>query len=416
MKANESNKHYASKVRECSNFAVREIKKICKEIGPRPAGEEGEAKAQDYLEKLMTPIADEVKRESFTLSPKAFMGWVLVDGVLLTIAAIMVILSFVTPIAAILRAIAIALIVLALVLLVAEFLLYKKFLDPFFPKAESSNVICTRKATGETKKRIILVGHMDSVYEWRFSHLGGPKLLMSVIILAVVGLLVTLGIAIAGFFVENETVQTVLMVAQILPIPFFIAIMFFMNWKFCVDGANDDLTGVFLSMAVLKYLNDNDIRFENTEVIAVSVGSEEAGLRGSKAFAEAHSKEYASDGVDTVFMAVDTVRDFDFLSVFTKDMTGTVALDKAACEMVMEASKNADVPVQYSTVFFGSTDAAAAQQGGIRAVSFGAMDPTPAPYYHTRLDTADNLDFKTIESGLKVMLETVFLFDEKGLR
>ena len=50
MKANESHAHYASKVRECSNFAIREIKKVCKEVGPRPAGFEGEKQGQDYVE------------------------------------------------------------------------------------------------------------------------------------------------------------------------------------------------------------------------------------------------------------------------------------------------------------------------------------------------------------------------------
>ena len=51
----------------------------------------------------------------------------------------------------------------------------------------------------------------------------------------------------------------------------------------------------------------------------------------------------------------------------------------------------------------------------MRAASIAAMDPAPARYYHTRLDTADNLDIKTIEAVLGVALETAFLFDEKGL-
>ena len=94
LKAYESNSHYASKVRECSNFAVREIKRVCEQIGPRPAGYEGEQKAQDYVEKLMTPIADEVTREEFTLSPKAFMSWVTIDGILALIAAVLGIVAF----------------------------------------------------------------------------------------------------------------------------------------------------------------------------------------------------------------------------------------------------------------------------------------------------------------------------------
>ena len=47
--------------------------------------------------------------------------------------------------------------------------------------------------------------------------------------------------------------------------------------------------------------------------------------------------------------------------------------------------------------------------------AIAAMDPAPARYYHTRLDTHENLDLKTIEAGVDICLETVFLFDEKGL-
>ena len=120
MKAYESNTHYASKVRECSNFAIREIKKVCKEVGPRPAGYEGEKKGQDYVEKLMTPIADEVKRENFTLSPKAFMSWVMIDGILALIAAIFGILcntGILPPaVETVLRVVSILLVVLAVYL------------------------------------------------------------------------------------------------------------------------------------------------------------------------------------------------------------------------------------------------------------------------------------------------------------
>jgi hypothetical protein len=43
------------------------------------------------------------------------------------------------------------------------------------------------------------------------------------------------------------------------------------------------------------------------------------------------------------------------------------------------------------------------------------MDPSPARYYHTRLDTADNLSPQAIELGVKIALETAFLYDEKGI-
>ena len=233
MKAYESHAHYPSKVRECSNFAIREIRKVCKEVGPRPAGFEGEKKGQDYVEKLMTPIADEVKRENFTLSPKAFMSWVMIDGILALVAAILGILCFAFNMPSVvetaLRVVPVVLVVLAVFFLLGEFLFYKQVLDPFFKKEESSNVICIRKALGETKRRIIIGGHMDTAYEWRYTYLGGPKLVTTIVISAVLGLLVTMGLSIAGFFVDNRTAEIVMIVVQAIVIPALISVMFFVN-------------------------------------------------------------------------------------------------------------------------------------------------------------------------------------------
>lgn len=419
MKAYESNTHYASKVRECSNFAVREVKKVCEQIGPRAAGYENEKKAQDYVEKLMTPIADEVTREKFTLSPKAFMSWVTIDGALALIGAVLGIIAFtglVPAVAGVFHIISVVLCVLAVVFLVGEFLLYKELLDPLFKKQESSNVICKINASDEVKRRIILGGHIDSAYEWRYTYLGGPKAVTTVVVGAVIALLMTLVAGVIGIFSDHESANIVLLVLQAIVIPFLVAVLFFVNWKLVVDGANDDLTGVFTAMATLLYLKNNNIRFENTEVIAMSVGAEEEGLRGSKAYAELHGEEFKNDGVETVFVALDTLRDHDFMGIVTKDMTATVKLDSQACALMKKASEIAEIPVKFTTTPLGSTDAAAMQQGGIKSVAFTSMDPAPARYYHTRLDKVNMLEMKTVEDVLKIVLETVFLFDEQGLK
>lgn len=419
MKAKESNAHFDSKVRECSNFTVREIKKICKEIGPRPSGEENEQKAQDYVENLMGGIADDVKRESFDVHPKAFMSWVLIDGIEMLVASVLMILAHLNVFPSIsdgLKGAAFGLSVIAILLLLGEFLFYKEFIDFLFPKRTSSNVIAVRKAAGETKRRIIFAGHIDSAYEWRFTHLGGGKLLITMIILGIGSLVLTLIMSVVSLFIDEGVSAIVMTVIQAVTIPIFIAVLFFVNWKLCVTGANDNLTGVMASMAVIKYLKDNNIRFENTEVVAVSTGCEECGLRGAKAFAKAHAKEYAADGTETVFMAVDTLHDYDYLGIYNKDMSGLVKLDAQASKMAQKATEICGLDIPFATVSFGSSDAAAGQQGGIKSVALAAMDPTPAKYYHTREDTANILDMKTIETGLKIMLETAFLFDEQGLR
>ena len=104
------------------------------------------------------------------------------------------------------------------------------------------------------------------------------------------------------------------------------------------------------------------------------------------------------------------------MSVITKDMTGTVTLDSQGCALMKKAAENAGIPVKLSTIPLGSTDAAAMQQGGVKSVAFTSMDPAPARYYHTRDDNVSVLEMKTLEDSLKVVLETVFLFDEQGLK
>ncbi len=415
MKASESNSNYPSRLREMSNYAAREVKKVCKEIGPRESGEESERKAQAYVAESMKSVSDSVEVEEFDVHPKAFMSWVVIDVVLLLISIILMALRYfnvIESLNSVFNIVALCLTVFAIILVIGEFLLYKQFIDPIFPKRKTCNVVCTRKASGETKRRIVFAGHIDSAYEWYFTHLGGAKLLTTMIVLGIGSIVVNLIIEIVTLFVASPTVNLILtIVALVTAIPLALNFLF-VNWKLVVPGANDNLTGVFASMAVIRYLQANDIRFENTEVVAVSTACEEAGLRGAKAYA----KKHAGDPVPTAFIAVDTLRDYDYMGVYNKDMTGTVKLDSQVAAMLKKASENAGLNLEYANVFFGSSDAAAAQQGGIKAAALAAMDPAPARYYHTREDTPELLELKTIEAGINVMLEAAFLFDEQGFK
>ena len=415
MKANESNSNYPSRLREMTNFTIREVKKVCAEIGPRESGEESERKAQAYVAESMKGVADSVEVEDFEVHPKAFMGWVLVDVVMMIISiGCLAISRFISTdgVSALLNIIATVLSALSVIFMVCEFLFYKQLLDAFFPKRKSCNVVCTRKASGETKKRIIFAGHIDSAYEWTYTHLGGGKMLKRVIAFAFGSIFVNLALDIIAFFNVPQWADTTLAVISLVTIIPVSMGAFFVNWKLVVPGANDNLTGVFASMAVMRYMAANDIRFENTDVLSVSTACEEAGLRGAKAFAAKH----ANDGVETVFIATDTLKDYDFMGIYNKDMSGTVKLDAQVAAMVKKASETAGLNLPYSNVYFGSSDAAAIMQGGIKCAALAAMDPEPARYYHTRDDKPDILEPKTIEAGINTLLETAFLYDSEGLK
>ncbi|MBR5619921.1 MAG: M20/M25/M40 family metallo-hydrolase [Clostridia bacterium] len=414
MKLNDLDLNPVAKIRESTNFTVREIRKVCKTIGPRAAGSESEDKAQEYILENCAKFADSAEKETFKLAPRAFMAWPWLGATVEIIAILLYIASaFVPqPMPRYFQIGALALTGIILVLIALEFLFYKQVFDPFFKKAQSSNVLLTKKPTGEVKRRIIFSGHIDSAYEWRFTHWGGYKLLRAAIYSALGCLVVCLVLDILTIAVDfPDGVLFGFRIAEGVCIVGLCVGFVFDNPKLVVEGANDDLTGVFSSIAVLQFLTTNNISFENTEVIAVSMGSEESGLRGAKALANAHK----FDDVETVFVASDTVRDMEFMGVYNKDMSGTVKLDKNAVQLMLDAAHDAGLELPKMTVELGATDAAAMMQGGIPSVAFCAMDHSPAQYYHTRTDTADNLNIQTIEKGIEVLIRTALLFDERGL-
>lgn len=415
MKSTESVARYDSEVRLYTNYAIKNIKTICKKFGPRPVGSESEKNAQEYLQKELETTCDTVTREEYKCSDKAFMAWVPMCAVLLIIGHLFFTLG--------LPVVSLAIAAFSLLLILAEFIFYKPVLDVFFPKKTSGNVIGVRKASGETKRRIILSGHTDSAFEWTFTYHGGRPAVLGVIITAVVAVLVLIGggiyALVAGgdgiVWTGDNLVLKILAVVSYVTVPILILGIFFTNYKRPVMGANDDLSGCMVSAGVLKFMEANNLRFENTEVCVIMAGGEEAGLRGSKAWAKAHAEEIKDEGVETVFVSFDTVRENEFMAIYDKDMTGTVKNDIRVAKLVQQAAKNVGYDVPIKAIELGSTDAAAISQAGLAASAFTAMDPSPARYYHTRLDTEDNLDPKSIEIGLKIALETVYLFDEQGI-
>ncbi|MBQ7117058.1 MAG: M28 family peptidase [Clostridia bacterium] len=397
---------------DCTEFITEGITNICKTYGPRPCGSESEKGAQEQMMKELEPFCDSVKRETFKVNPKAFMSFVPHAGACLMGSTAINLASALGKVSKKATLGSAALMGGALAGIVGEFLLYKKMYDPLFKEETSGNVIAVRKAKGETKRRIIISGHSDSAPEWTYTYKLGSHGVLAVAGYAVAGLGYTAATTAALLAGKNAKKMAL---GQLAFLPAYAGLFKFVNHNNYVDGANDDLTGCYISSAVMKYLSENDIRFENTEVVAILTGGEECGLRGAKAYFEAHP-ELKSDGVETVFIGLDNIRDGDFMMIYEKDMTGMVRNDKDVCSLLKNAGlkQGEDIPV--GAIPLGSTDAAAASQAGIKAASLVAMDPAPAQYYHTRLDTADILIPEVIDKVLNIVLQAVCDFDENGVK
>lgn len=400
-------------------YMVDGIRYVCENFKKRSPGSHSERKAQKYLKTECEKFADKVEIEDFDLHPLSFMGWIPIAGVMTIITIAFYWLTYtgvvknsaLAIVSLIINAISVACFIL-------EFLMYREFIDFIFPKKTSKNVMARRAPKGEVKRRIIFGGHTDAAYEWTYSIHGGLKSLATVIGGSIGGLFVVTFFDIAWLiysFVNGSYDGKFWLVAGIIQlclVPFLIAICFFINWKIIVEGANDNLSAVYIAMGVLKEMADNDLRFENTEVCALLSGSEEAGLRGAVAYAKAHKEELQE--VESVYIAMDTMREIEQLQIYTQGCTGTQKNSNAVAEIIYEAGVNCGIEMKETDIYPGAIDSEGFSRHGLNASGFCGVNHDPRTYYHTRLDTPDNISEECINLSLDICLEAAKLYDEKG--
>ncbi len=389
---------------EMAQYMIDEITYICNKFEKRGPGSKGEKQACEYAAKQMKELGcDNVYVESFKENPGSFYGWIYftITCCLLAFAS-----YFFIPV------LSIVFIVLGLLICVLQFGLYKKTVDKFFKEETGHNVAGFKKPTGEVKRRIIFNGHPDAAWEWPFKYLFtylGFDIHMMVCFVGAFYVLITAILNIAGVIPE-DLINKIGFIGFIF-VPFWFGLYFMWNSKRVVDGANDNLTGCYMGMAILKALKDEGIEFENTEVGVIFSGSEEAGLRGAKAWAEAHKGEF--DDVPTFIYSYDTIAQSEQLMVNYRDLNGTVKVDKDVSDLFYEACQELGIPCKKGMVppLGGATDSAAFAQGGFRATGITALNHALPDFYHTRLDTPEALNKDCLEKCFAASVKVLEMFD-----
>ena len=424
-------------IKDNVQYSVDKITEIIQKVGGREPGSKEAFEAQEMLRKDLEKYVDEIHYEEYKVAPKAFTHFTkTVSASLIGAIAAGGVLKYVKPeklgklgkLAAnktLPHALVSSVALGSLAVTGVEFLLYKEFCDMFYKKVTGRNLIATRKATEETKKRIIINGHIDSAYEWRHTYYGKgkgmtPIMAGSIATAAITAATSTLSTIFSltgakGNFAKFLTDKGYLF--HFFTILNMITLYLFVDFKTLVPGANDNLTGTLAAATALKMLDEAGIKFKNTEVMAMITDGEEAGLRGAKQFAKDHYEEFVNSGVETAVLCVDTLTDRDYLNVYSRDMTGTVRHDPEFCQLIMDAAHDAGHhDLEFANVFFGSSDAAAFTQAGITATCLAAMDPGPADYYHNRRDSYDRLEPDTIETGYDIIMSSILKFADEDVK
>ena len=388
-------------------YMIGEITHVCRDMKKRAPGSEGEREAAEYMAGILKNDCgwEDVRIEAFREHPGAFYGYFWFSASFDVLSAL---LYFVSPWLSVIAGI------IALLLFVFQFGLYKQIIDPLFPEKRGTNVTAVRRCAEDVKRRVFLNGHIDAAWEFPLNHYCGGVVFEIPGMMATAGVLVYIAVSICALIGAGAWTRTAALWG-LLFIPFYIAVGFTYNPGLIVDGANDDLSGCYLGIALLREMEETGIALEHTEVGVILTGSEEAGLRGAKAWCERHRDDYRD--VPTFIISYDTIHDPGQLSVNTRDLNGTVTADAGLCEAFLRAAQDAGVPCKRGWVppFGGATDSAAFPQGGFCSVGITGLNHKLEDYYHTRRDTWDNLNAEGLENCYRATVGILEMIDGGAL-
>ncbi|MHA1145836.1 MAG: M28 family metallopeptidase, partial [Candidatus Helarchaeota archaeon] len=326
---------------------------------------------------------------------------------------------------------------IAILIALMEFVFYKQFLDPFFPKKKSTNTIGTFNPTQEARQTIIFSGHIDSPFQFNFIKWWGGfvygiimfsfivTFILFFVISVVNAILFHLNLLLNNILlslITDQAFSLLWIIMMIVGIPLGVLFFFFTTWTPTL-GAGDNLSAVSVVMGVGKFLKEaresGDFFPKHTKVQIAAWGAEEIGLRGAKAYAKAHQKELKAENAIVINMEVIVTPTKFYLT--TRDLNSTIKLSSEVINDLEQVFKDLNIEVGHIATPFGagSSDSAAFAQKGIETtcifgVDLGSSMKGYMQHYHTVRDTPDKVDPKALESVLKACIHYL-KFKDKNL-
>lgn len=166
-----------------------------------------------------------------------------------------------------------------------------------------------------------------------------------------------------------------------------------------VPGANDNLSAVAAMLAVARRLAEEPV--SGVRVLLVSTGSEESFEEGMSAFIARHEHELDRDRTDIIVL--DTVGSPRLILMEGEGMIVKRPYDAALKDTIEAAARDAGEPlIREHWLSFGS-DALIGLRRGYRTALMASFDEHKLPTnYHQPTDTADRVDYATVEAAAKV--------------
>lgn len=385
---------------------------FCKVIidkhGPRLPGSAEEKAAQKDIAAIMENATGvKPKVEKFMLAPRASIGAIPYLGYAGFIALA---LYYIHPIPAFIVSLC------TLLFAVVQVFTYKGWFDRFFKQEESCNVYSVMDGKGPIDHTIVFSGHADSSWLWQMAA-KNPKTMILRTVLGVVGVVSIIIGSLLRFFagmwsvIKPEALSTgyylFLLITPLLFVYGLYSLCVYLTHdkKKASPGAMDNLTGVGASIFMGKYFKENPDKLpDNCRVIIASLGSEEAGLKGSEAFMKAHAGD-ENLLINPYFFNIDSLRDYEHFNAVKGDSWLMSKFDDDMKNMLVKAFENAGVKPNIIVNPVGGCDSTPICRAGYKTITFAAQKPDVTDYYHTYRDTCDGLDMNTLEKSVDIIID-----------
>jgi Peptidase family M28 len=379
----------------------RHIETICERIGPRPPCSEQERKLGEYIQAHWNKLSDQTFLEAFTCHPDAYPAtfrWPIALFILsLCLVHLLPLLSLLCSIVSVL-------------ILVLNMMLNVEMIDRVFPERKSCNVFTRFDPQASPDRAVVISCHHDSHVAFPILNRFGAKysLFMAMVFFSNVILLLLVLASVLVSATGSEPwlqgyrrVEMPVLLLLTATVPFQLYTFLRVLSEKPVLGANDNLTGVAVCLALADALSVPANRLKRTAVLLVSFGCEEIGIRGSKRFVKNHREKIR----DAHVLNLDMVGGKGTaLQVVTKEEKVLIPLSSKMVNLVQHVARKEGIPLKAGPII-AFTDAMAFAMKGIAATCLIALDDEGVVgTYHSVEDTPENLDYDLLFESYRLCM------------
>ncbi len=382
------------------------IAHLARDIGARGSTTPAEAEAAEYVRAQLVQAGLQAETESFRSGVSAWWPFSLAMALVLAAVAIYPIAGRPSAGAAI------AVVALTLGSAFLEVNLRWNPLRLLLPRRESRNVWAVAHPSGTARRRVAIIGHLDSHRTpLLFRSMGWQQVREILVPAGFAAMAVILVLFAAGIVVQA---QAIFLIALVPAAVVALALLFTLQADLTpyTAGANDNATGAGLLPTLAASLGAQPL--SQTEVWLVATGCEEVGCIGAIAFFERHRAELR----DATILVVDTVGGAGSGPCYLRS-EGMVMQHRYDPELLAladaVAAERPELGAYSRKMTEAYTEGLPAIQAGLHALTLCGFTPEgELPRWHQPSDTVEQIDRDVLARNYAFIQELLQRIDARA--